>query len=186
MLLAHISYPAGVASPPPVAERDQSSSSAHARDRRNIDGQMRLIVAWSVVAACALAALSSLPTQLRHTHSDIQVGSTRSRAERLEQPARTVGLSDLRVFEAADRIIPRNTDYVVVIGPKAGISDRSVLSWVRPYARYRLLPRKLIGDRRKAQWVISYGGDLTHLGLHYGRVVQFGHGMSLAKIEGSG
>ena len=146
---------------------------------------MRLIVAWSVVAACALSALSSLPTQLRHTHSDIQIGTTRSRAERLEQPARTVGLSDLRVFETAARIIPRNADYLVVIGPKAGISDRSVLSWVRPYARYSLLPRKLVGDRRKAQWVISYGGDLDQLGLHYGRVVRVGRGLSLAKIDGS-
>jgi hypothetical protein len=148
--------------------------------------RVRRMVAWSVVAACGLAALSYLPAQLRHVHSDIQVGTTRSRADRLEQPARTVGLSGLALFEAADRIIPRNDDYVVVVGPASGTSDRAVLSWVRPYARYTLLPRKLVGDRHKARWVISYGGDLTNLGLRYGRVVRVGRGLSLARIDGSG
>ena len=146
---------------------------------------IRLTIVWGVVAACAVAALASLPTQLRHAHSDIQVGTTRSRQARFGQPAQTVGLTDLRIFETAARIIPRDAVYAVVIGPRAKISDRAVLSWVRPYARYALLPRRLVGDRRRAQWIVSYGGDLTHLGLHYSRVVQVGRGLSIARIDGS-
>ena len=179
-------YPSLVAPVPSVVERDPSASREHGRPWRRLREPIRLALVWGVVAACAVAALATLPTQLRHAHSDIQVGTTRSRQERLEQPARTVGLTDLRIFETAARIIPRDAVYAVVVGRDAEISDPTVLSWVRPYARYTLLPRRLVGDRRKAQWIISYGGDLDHLGLHYSRVVEVARGLSIAKIDGSG
>ena len=115
-------YPSLVAPVPSVVERDPSASREHGRPWRRLREPIRLALVWGVVAACAVAALATLPTQLRHAHSDIQVGTTRSRQERLEQPARTVGLTDLRIFETAARIIPKDAVYAVVVGRDAEIS----------------------------------------------------------------
>ena len=97
------------------------------------------------------------------------------------QPARTVGLSDLRLFLTAERVLPKNATFFVVTGPRAAIKDPLVLRWVRRFARYRLLPRRLVADPREAGWILSYGGRLP-AGLRAYRVIRIGPGVALYEV----
>ena len=57
-------------------------------------------------------------------------------------------------------MLPKDATFFVVTGPRAAIKDPLVLRWVRRFARYRLLPRRLVADPREADWILSYGGRL--------------------------
>ena len=148
--------------------------------------RLRRLVAWSVIAVCAAAALWSLPDVLRPLRSDIEIGTSRPRAAREAQPALTVGLTNLALFEAAEKLIPPGSRYRIVTGPGTGVGDPQVLRWVRPYARYSLLPRRLVGVRGDPEWIVSFGGDLDLLGLRYERIVPVGRGLRIAKVERAG
>ena len=132
---------------------------------------LALVTAWQAVQ------------ELRRLRSDIEIGTQRSRLYRELQPARTVGLHDARLFLTAERLVPRTSTFAVVTGPATGTTDPLVLRWVGPFARYRLFPRRLTEDPRRADWVLSFGGDLAALPVRYRRVVRIGRGLSLAEVE---
>jgi hypothetical protein len=106
----------------------------------------------------AVTGLRSLPDQARALHSAIEVGHRDSRLDREQQPARTVGLTDPRLFLVAERVVPLDATFLVTTGPRADIKDPLVLRWVRRFARYRLLPRRLVRYPQEAEWILSYGG----------------------------
>ena len=139
------------------------------------------VVWWTVVATLAILALWHAPTQARQLRSDVEVGR-RSMLYRELQPARSVGLSDLRIILAAERVIPSDASYFVLTGDHAAVTNPNVLSWVRRFARYRLLPRRLAGRLEDADWVLSYGADLSESGVRFERVVPVGRGLTLAKV----
>jgi len=143
--------------------------------------QLRTIVWWAVVGALALTALQGFPDQARRLRSDIEVGRGTSVLYRELQPARTVGLPDLRVFLAAEQFIPPDSTFFVVTGPGAAIKDPLVLRWVRRFARYRLLPRRVVSDPRAADWIISYGGKIPP-GVPATRVIDVGSGIRLIEV----
>lgn len=136
---------------------------------------------WVVVGALALTAIWEGPDQARRLRSDVEVGRGRDVLYRELQPARTVGLPDLRVFLAAERFIPRDSTFYVVTGARAAIKDPLVLRWVRRFARYRLLPRRLVSDARAADWIVSYGGEIPR-GVRAERVIDVGPGIRLIEV----
>lgn len=167
----------------------RSSVSEHRRSAAPNDADLLSLgrphgtfVAWAVIVASVIVTLVVAPNELRHTRSDIQIGTTRPRAERAEQPARTVGLPNLALFGAAARLIPEGDRYRVITGPRTGTVDPQILRWVKPYARYVLLPRRLVGIRGNPEWILSYGGNINGLGLRYERIVLVGRGLTVAKV----
>lgn len=139
---------------------------------------------WGVVAVLAITAATQWPSQARHLRSDVQVGRREGTLYRELQPARTVGLSDPRLFLTAERLLPVDATFAVVTGRRAAIDDPLVLRWVRRFARYRLLPRRLVNDPREADWVLSYGGRLP-AGVRVSRVVRVSPGVALIEVNRS-
>ena len=139
------------------------------------------VVWWTVVVTLAVLALWHVPTQVRTLRSDVEAGR-RGTLYRELQPARSVGLGDLRLILAAEQAIPLDASYFVVTGNRAALTNPNVLSWVRRFARYWLLPRRLAGRVEEADWVVSYGVDLAATGVRFERIVRVGPGLSLAKV----
>lgn len=143
--------------------------------------RLSAIAWWVIVGALTLTAIWEVPDQARRLRSDVEVGRGRDVLYRELQPARTVGLPDLRVFLAAERVIPRDDTFFVVTGSGAAIKDPLVLRWVRRFARYRLLPRRLVSDARSADWIVSYGGEIPR-GVRAERVIDVGPGIRLIEV----
>ena len=141
----------------------------------------RAFVWWSVVAVLLAVTLWEAPGELRRLRSDVEGGS-RDRLYRELQPARTVGLHDARPFLVAESVIPPDGRFAVVTGGRGAGADAQVRRWVRPFARYRLLPRRLVSTPRQADWILSYGGNLDGLGLRYRRVIAVRPGVALAEV----
>ena len=121
------------------------------------------------------------PAQARQLKSDVEAGA-RSEQYRELQPARTAQIADPRLFVAAQRVIPEDASYFVMIGKRPVVDNTVVRRSVRPFARYWLLPRRLTRDIAEADWILSYRADLRASGLIFERVVSLGAGMSLAKV----
>ena len=62
----------------------------------------------------AVTAVAYLPDQARRLLSDVEVGRRAGTNYRELQPARTVGLSDLRLFFMAERVLPPEATFAVV------------------------------------------------------------------------
>jgi hypothetical protein len=135
-----------------------------------------------VVVVLAAVATWQGVTEARHLRSDIEAGTGRDRAYRELQPARTVGLHHPESFLVAERVIPHDDSFFVVTGNRGTGTDARALRWARPFARYRLFPRRLAGSPQDADWILSYGGDLGALGLRFDRVVSAGPGIRLAGV----
>jgi hypothetical protein len=161
-------------------------TAADGSPRRGVGGSRRTLLAtvawWAVVVTLGVTAVAYLPDQARRVRSDVQVGRRTGADYRELQPARTVGLSDLRPFLAAERVLPRDATFAVVTGPQAAIKDPLVLRWVRRFARYRLLPRRLIDDPHEADWVLSYGGRLPP-GVEASRLIRVAPGIALYRVS---
>jgi hypothetical protein len=137
---------------------------------------------WGVVAVLGITAVAHWPAQARHLRSDVQVGRQSSTIYHELQPARTVGLSDPRLFLTAERLLPKDATFAVVTGPNATIKDPLVLLWIRRFARYRLLPRRLVHSPRQADWVLNYGGRLP-AGVLASKVIRISPGVSVIEVE---
>jgi hypothetical protein len=134
-----------------------------------------------VIVLAAIATWQGF-TEARHRRSDIEAGTGRDRTYRELQPARTVGLHHPEAFLVAERVIPRRDSFFVVTGRRGTGTDARALRWARPFARYRLFPRRLVRRPRDADWILSYGGDLGALGLRFGRIVSAAPGVQLAEV----
>ena len=62
------------------------------------------------------------------------------------------------------------------------MKDSLVLRWVRRFARYRLLPRRLVRTAPEAGWILSYGGQIPP-GVQVERVMRLGPGVNLYEVE---
>lgn len=102
--------------------------------------------------------------------------------ERTLLPARSVDISP-KLFVAADRELPRRATFYVATGNGIAVSSRLVLPKTPIFAAHWLLPRRMTTDPRQADWVLSYGGDLDALGLHYARVIEVAPGQRLAEVK---
>lgn len=137
---------------------------------------------WSLVlVALVVTALAVVPGELRRLRSDIEVGG-QGRHYRELQPARTVGIQDLRLFVLADATLPADARFYVATGRRYGI-EPAADEWVRHFARYWLLPRRLTSTAAEADWVLAYGADPRALGVPVSRVSTIRPGIALAEVE---
>ena len=103
-------------------------------------------------------------------------------AERSLLPARSFDIST-ELFVAAAADLPRDATFYVATGNRIDISNENVLPKTPIFAAYWLLPRRMTDDPERADWVLSYGADLSALGLDYARVIDVAPGQQLAEVR---
>jgi hypothetical protein len=167
---------------------DGSPGVAHAvgSNVRRMD-RLRDAPAWGAVALCAFAVaigtgLWHVPGAVRAVYRDVGELRTATALDRQLSGARSVDV-DTRVFVEARRLIPSDARYAVVTGPNVNVSNSATLAAVRPFAGYWLLPRRRLIDVSEADWVVSYGGDLSALGVEYVRIVEVARGLAVAEVR---
>jgi hypothetical protein len=143
----------------------------------------RLLACWLVVLVAAVLGLWQLAHDVRKLHSDIANGSTLTRVGRALVPAETAQIAEREIFPRAAAAMPPSARFFVMTGPGVPGQLPGGLRWVRPFAAYWLLPRRLVGDASQADWVLSYGGDLASLGVRFSRRVQLAPGVELAEVS---
>jgi hypothetical protein len=137
---------------------------------------------WLVCAAALGVAAWHVPDAFRESRRATDAVRGLTPLERTLLPARSFDLST-ELFVAADRRLPRAATFYVATGDGIEVSSPLVLPRVPVFAAYWLLPRRLTSDPRRADWVLSYGGDLEALGLDYTRVIEVASGQRLAEVR---
>ncbi len=84
---------------------------------------------------------------------------------------------------AAQRIIPKNASYTIVIGheapgPPAGIADDIFRFW--------LVPRRYTTNVREADWAITYNASSESLGVPFTKELGLGPGVNAVKLGVAG
>jgi hypothetical protein len=131
----------------------------------------------ALLAACAW----QLPETFRQLRLDIGTARHWSEAERQAAPARYLGVPQ-DVLPRARALIPAAATFEVITGPDVDADAPLALAGIRSLAASTLLPRRLTGDPATADWVLSYGGDLTGVGLRFRRQVTLAPGVVLAEV----
>jgi hypothetical protein len=138
--------------------------------------------AAAIAALALLVTLWYLPDTARSVWRDTRNGHATPRAEREVAPAHVVGILAPGAIIAAREVIPRDATYFVTAGTDAPEASPNARFYVGFFAAFSLLPRRAVTDVRAADWVLSYGGDLRHLGVGFRRVVRLGPGVAAAEV----
>jgi hypothetical protein len=148
----------------------------------------RLLLAACAVLVGAAAGVTvwRIPDAARDTQRDVDRVAGMGRLDRALSAGREFDL-EVSTFVEAAKIIPPNATYYVTTGLNGlSFSDpvhgQLVLFKTPVFAGYWLLPRRLTIDPHQADWVYSYGGDLTKLGLKYKRILPSGPGAQVAEV----
>jgi hypothetical protein len=139
-----------------------------------VSGRTVVAVALSLSLVAAVAKLPKDRT--------VASVSRLSQTQRERAPLAAVDL-DPALVEAARRLLPRDTVYAVVTGAGVPGSQPLTLDAVRPLTAFWLLPRRQLQYPKRAEWVLSFGGDLGALGLRYTRVVHVAEGVDIAEVR---
>lgn len=131
-----------------------------------------------LVAVALLAALQELPRSVRAAQARIAENGELSPLERELAPARAFGLNPSLALRA-DELLPQDAVFHVVAGPGLA-SGRDAAA---PFSAYWLLPRRHTPDPRRADWILSFGADLTQLGVEVDVVEDVGQGMQLLRVR---
>ena len=139
-----------------------------------------------LIAAAAGVSVWRIPDAARDAQRDVDHVSGMGRLERALSAGREFDL-EVSTFVDAAKIIPPNATYYVTTGLNGlSFSDpvhgQLVLFKTPVFAGYWLLPRRMTIDPHQADWVYSYGGDLTKLGLKYKRIYPSGPGAQVAEV----
>jgi hypothetical protein len=142
--------------------------------RRRLASSLLLV---ALLAACAW----QLPDTVRQLRLEVGTARHWNQAEREAAPARSIGVPE-HVLPRTAELIPRTATFEVITGPDVEANAPLALAGVRSLAASVLLPRRLTGDPRTADWVLSYGGDLEALNLRFRRQVVLDPGITLAEV----
>jgi hypothetical protein len=140
------------------------------------------VVLWLAFAAAVGVAAWRVPGALRGAQQAVLAVQGLTPVERTLLPARSFDIST-ELFVAADKEMPPGAKFYVATGDGIDVSSPNVLPKTPIFAAYWLLPRRMTADARQADWVLSYGGDLTALGLDYTRVIDVAPGQQLAEVR---
>jgi hypothetical protein len=156
---------------------------------RKIALRRRLPPVWGSRALLVLALLAAIgvglwrvPGTFRSSQQAVDAVRGLTPAERSLLPARSFDIST-ELFVAAAQDLPSNTTFYVSTGNGIQVSNQYVLDKAPLFAAYWLLPRRMTSDPREADWVLSYGGDLSALEVDYARVIDVGPGQQLAEVR---
>lgn len=150
--------------------------------RSALSGSVYRVALALALAAALAAALSRIPGALRDSRDAVLAVSGLTPAERTLLPARSADVST-ELFVAADQQLPPRATFYVATGDGIDVSSPIVLPKAVAFAAFWLLPRRMTTDPRSADWVLSYGGDPTALGLDYARVIDVAPGQQLAEVR---
>jgi hypothetical protein len=150
------------------------ASGIRAHPRRLAAGLLLL----ALLAACAW----QLPDTFRQLRLDVGTARHWSEAERQAAPARYIGVPE-HVLPRIAELIPPTATFEVITGPDVDADGPLALVGIRSLAASTLLPRRLTGDPRTADWVLSYGGDLERLGLRFRRQLVLAPGVTLGEVD---
>lgn len=142
----------------------------------------RTAIFWLALVAAVGVGAWHVPATFRSTRQAVLAVRGLTPVERTLLPARSFDIST-ELFLAADRELPRGATFYVATGNGIDVSSPNVLPKTPIFAAYWLLPRRMTSDVRQADWVLSYGGDLTALGLDYTRVIEVAPGQQLAEVR---
>jgi hypothetical protein len=139
-----------------------------------------------LIAAAAGVSVWRIPDAARDAQHDVDTVAGMGRLERGLSAGREFDL-EVSTFVEAAKIIPPTATYYVATGLNGlSFSDpvhgQLVLFKTPVFAGYWLLPRRLTIDPHQADWVYSYGGDLSKLGLKYKHVYPSGPGAQVAEV----
>jgi hypothetical protein len=149
------------------------ASGLRARPRRLAAGLLLL----ALLGVCAW----QLPDTIRQLRLDVGTARHWSQAEREAAPARSIGVPE-HVLPRVAELIPPSATFEVVTGPNVAADAPLALAGIRALAASTLLPRRLTGDPRTADWVLSYGGNLDELDLRVRRRIALDPGITLVEI----
>lgn len=147
-----------------------------------LSARVHRIVLWLAFAAAVGVAAWQVPQTFRGAQNAVLAVKGLTPLERTLLPARSFDVST-ELFVAADPALPAGATFYVTTGDGIEVSSPFVLARARVFAAYWLLPRRMTDDPRSADWVLSYGGDLTALGLEYSRVIDVAPGQQLAEVR---
>jgi hypothetical protein len=142
----------------------------------------RSLVGLAAALVAGAVGLWHVPGELRDAWGQIRNATAQPELERRLLPARIAGLEDTAIFLRAVEEMPPGAIYYVDV-PTSDPEHDPALDWVRPFATYWLLPRRRTDELGEAEWILSYGGDLTALGLRYSRVLRVGDRLALAEVR---
>jgi hypothetical protein len=143
---------------------------------------LRRTVALALALAAVVVGLVYLPRQIRHADNQIVAFGELSPQDRLLRGARGIDV-DTRIYLLARRVIPPGATYYVATGPAIDVSTPVTLDGVGSFGILFLAPRWPVQDIHDAQYVVSYGADLSKLGVPIGRVWTAAPGMQVGKIR---
>ncbi len=138
---------------------------------------------WLALLAAVGVGLWRIPGAFRSSQQAVDTVRGLTPTERSLLPARSFDIST-ELFVAAAKDLPVDATFYVATGTKGiAVSNEFVLPKTPIFAAYWLLPRRESNDPQQADWVLSYGADLTALGLDYARVIDVGPGQQLAEVQ---
>ena len=142
-----------------------------------------MIAALVAGAALVAAGVWQLPDSIRALDNQTASYAGQTALQRSLHAAYGEDIQPSILLEAR-RLMPAHATYAVATGPAVPGLGTNTLAAFAPFAGYWLLPRRQvqIGGTVRPDWVISYGGDLHHLGYRYRRVVRIGAGLDLAQV----
>jgi len=138
---------------------------------------------WLALLAAVGVGLWRIPGAFRSSQQAVDSVRGLTPVERSLLPARSFDIST-ELFVAAAKDLPVDATFYVATGTKGiDISNEFVLPKTPIFAAYWLLPRRETNDPQQADWVLSYGANLSALGLDYARVIEVGPGQQLAEVQ---
>jgi hypothetical protein len=129
-------------------------------------------------AVTLLSAARELPHAVRTADAQIAASAHLSPLERELAAPRTFALDPALVLRA-DQLLPRDAVFYVATGPGL-VSGHDAAA---PFSGYWLLPRRHTDDPRHAEWILSFGADLTQLGVAAEVVDDLGGGQQLLRVR---
>ena len=140
-------------------------------------------VLWLALLAAIGVGLWRIPGAFRSSQQAVDAVRGLTPVERSLLPARSFDIST-ELFVAAAKDLPADATFYVATGTRGiDVSNEFVLPKAPIFAAYWLLPRRETNDPRQADWALSYGGDLSALGLDYAHVIVAGPGQQLAEVR---
>ena len=141
------------------------------------------VLLWLALLAAVGVGLWRIPGAFRSSQQAVDTVRGLTPVERSLLPARSFDIST-ELFVAAAKDLPLDATFYVATGTKGiDISNEFVIPKTPIFAAYWLLPRREANDLQQADWVLSYGADLSALGLDYARVIDAGPGQQLAEVQ---
>jgi len=148
----------------------------------NTTKESRAVVLWLALGVAVAVAGWRIPGAFRDARQAVLGVRGLTPVERTLLPARSFDIST-ELFVAAAQHVPPEATFYVATGDGIEVSSPVVLPKTPIFAAYWLLPRRMTTDPRQADWVLSYGGALTALGLDYVRVIDVASGQQLAEVR---